>query len=506
MKTIIEWIKKNEFLVVLILIGSLLRLPSIFEPGWYGDEGIYLVLGRAARRGLLWYKEIHDNKPPLLYLLAALTNSVAYFRALLLVWMAVTLVVFDKLTKKLIRRKTWQRLSLVCFLVFTTLPTIEGNIANAEIFMILPTILGVNLLISLRAKLSNGSKRLKEASDKEKLGYFLAGGLFSLAFLFKVPALFEFLGLGFFFVVITNKNFKGIISSLKEVRWWVFLGGFLVPTGLSLIYYWLRGAGQDYLVAAFLQNIGYLSSWRTGSITRSGVSTQSGLMLRGLILLLVMGWFWIKGRKLSWRYRLVFCWVWFALFGALLSERPYPHYLIQIVASGSLLVGLTAEKIKYVWWTSLVAGVIALSIFKYDFYFFPTFSYYDKFIKMIGRELSWEEYANSFDWRVKRTRELSGYLRTMTEPGERIFVWGDEPFVYFESDTLPVGKYVVAYHIIDFEAIEPTAELLLKEKPRIIVKMMSEKRPFDKLEGILASNYALVREIDDARVYLRLVK
>jgi hypothetical protein len=482
MKRVIEWIRKNEFLVVLVLIGSLLRIPSIFEPGWYGDEGIYLVMGSGFRKGLMWYKEVHDNKPPLLYLLAALTNSVAYFRALLLVWMAVTLVVFDKLTKKIISNKKWQRVSLVCFLIFTTLPVIEGNIANAEIFMILPTILGVNLLVSL--------------TPEEKLRYTLAGVLFSMAFLFKVPALFEFVGLVFFLVIMAKNKLR--------FRQWIWVAiGFLLPIVLSLGYYWLNGAGQDYLVAAFLQNIGYLSSWRTGSITKSGASTQSGLALRGLILMLTVVVFWVSGKKLSWKYKLVWVWFGFALFGALLSERPYPHYLIQVVASGSLLIGLTIEKFKRAWWTCLVFGVMVFSIFKYNFYFFPTINYYSKFAKMIGGQMSYEDYADSFDWRVKRTRKLAAYLRTMTEPGERIFIWGDEPFIYFESDTLPVGKYTVAYHVIDFEAIEQTAEILQKEKPRIIIRMTSEKRPFDELGGILTDNYALVKEIDDARVYLR---
>jgi hypothetical protein len=495
MKKVIGWIRNNEFLVMLVLIGSILRIPSIFEPGWYGDEGIYLVLGSGLRKGLLFYKEIHDNKPPLLYFLAAMTNSVAYFRALLLVWMGVTLVVFDGLVKKIINKKRWQRISLVCFLIFATLPTIEGNIANAEIFMILPTILGVDLLV--------GQHNNKKKSNWK---YALAGVLFSLAFLFKVPALFEFLGLGFFFVVMNNKNLKKIILSLKKAHWWLFLVGFLAPIVISLLYYWVMGAGQDYLVAGFLQNVGYLSSWRTGSITKSGVSTQSGLAIRGLILLLLVLVFWIMGKKVNWKYKMVWVWFGFALFGALLSERPYPHYLIQVVASGSLLLGLTIEKIKRIWWTCLIFGIMIFSIFKYNFYFYPTVSYYDKFVKMISGQTSYEEYADSFDWRVKRTRELTAYLRTVTEPGEKIFVWGDEPFVYFESDTLPVGKYTVAYHIIDFEAIEQTTELLLNEKPRIIVKMEGEKRPFDELRGVLADNYALVKIVNDAYIYLRHTK
>lgn len=497
MKKVLNWIRKNEFLVVLMLVGSLLRLPSVFEPGWYGDEGIYLVLGSGLKKGLLWYRDIHDNKPPLLYLLAALTNSVAYFRALLLVWMAVTLVVFDKLTRKLIVKRVWQRVSLVCFLIFTTLPTIEGNIANAEIFMILPTILGVSMLVSLRS----GSLRPTPGepvpvTPGEMLRYFLAGVLFSLAFLFKVPALFEFLGIMFFLVFMVKKKLV--------FRRWIWVGaGFLTPIILSLVYYWLMGAGQEYLVAGFLQNIGYLSSWRTGTITKSGASTQSGLAVRGLILMLAVVMFWVGSKKLSWKYKMVWVWFGFALFGALLSERPYPHYLIQVVASGSLLVGLTGEKLKQIGWTGLVFGAMIFSVFKYKFYFFPTISYYKKFIKMISAQINYEEYADSFDWRVKRTRELTSYLRNITEPGEKIFVWGDEPFVYFDSDTLPVGKYTVAYHVVDFEAVEQTAELLVKEKPRIIVRMTSEKRPFEELEGILTSSYALVKEIDDARVYLK---
>ena len=251
-----------------------------------------------------------------------------------------------------------------------------------------------------------------------------------------------------------------------------------------------------------------LSSWRTGEITRSGASTQSGLMYRGLILLIMTTVFWIKSRKLVWQYKLVWVWFMFALFGALLSERPYPHYLIQVVAAGSLLIGLTAGKKtketgRWLGWTGIAMGVLVLSIFRYKFYFFPTVSYYGKFIKMVSGKMSYDEYANSFDWRVKRTRELTGYLVGITEPGERIFIWGDEPFVYFESDTLPIGKYTVAYHVIDFKAIEQTAKLLQQDKPRIIIRMKSEKRRFDELGEILTSDYALIKTINDADVYLR---
>ena len=92
-------------LILLILLAVILRIPSLFEPYWYGDEGIYLTLGHAARQGLVWYRDIHDNKPPLLYLVAALAGTVFWFRLILLVWHAATIALFWELSTKLLKNK-----------------------------------------------------------------------------------------------------------------------------------------------------------------------------------------------------------------------------------------------------------------------------------------------------------------------------------------------------------------------------------------------------------------
>ena len=76
-----------------------LRLPSLFEPYWYGDEGIYLTIGQGLRQGLVLYRDIYDNKPPLIYLLAALSGSLFWFRFILLVWSMMTVAFFSKLAK-----------------------------------------------------------------------------------------------------------------------------------------------------------------------------------------------------------------------------------------------------------------------------------------------------------------------------------------------------------------------------------------------------------------------
>ena len=488
---LVDWIRRNEFLVVLILLIVLARVPSLFEPGWYGDEGIYLVLGAGLRKGLLWYKEIHDNKPPLLYLLAAVAGSVTYFRALLLVWMIATTVVFNRLSKKLIGEGFWQKISLSLMALLSTLPWLEGHIANAEIFMMLPTMLGVLLLVE-------NQKKIK----KNRWKYALSGLCFSMAFLFKVPVIFELIGIVLFWVLIKD-GIKGLWKALGKAHWYWMLAGFLVPVIVSIVYYYLKGAGVEYVVAAFLQNVGYLSSWKTGSMTRSGSSTESGLMMRGLVLMVMVVFFAWRSRKMGWQYRMVVVWFLFALFGALLSERPYPHYLILAVSSGSLMIGLSGKNLRRWIWTGGMLLILVEALIKYGFYFYPVVDYYGKFLHLLKGRISYEEYADSFDWRVRRTRDLTKELKEITDPGEKIFVWGDEPFVYFESETLPVGRYTVAYHIIDFEAKEETMEKLKEENPRVVINMVSEKRPFDEFHAWRESYYGLSKVINDAEIYVR---
>ena len=130
----------------------LLRLPSLFEPYWYGDEGVYLSLGQGINHGLTLFSQIHDNKPPLLYYFAALPSSLPVgwqvfgFRLLLLLWMILTVYVFYLLSQKFLS-KSLSRVSVLVFILLSSIPLIEGNIANAEIFMLLPTLAAFLLFI-----------------------------------------------------------------------------------------------------------------------------------------------------------------------------------------------------------------------------------------------------------------------------------------------------------------------------------------------------------------------
>ncbi len=94
LKKIDKFFHIPTWLFVVLLFVIIFRIPNFFEPYSYGDETIYLTLGQGVRQGLTLYKNLHDNKPPLLYLTAALAGNLFWFKAILLGWSLFGTILF----------------------------------------------------------------------------------------------------------------------------------------------------------------------------------------------------------------------------------------------------------------------------------------------------------------------------------------------------------------------------------------------------------------------------
>ncbi|MBU0569909.1 hypothetical protein KKB40_03950, partial [Patescibacteria group bacterium] len=137
LKNINKYLHIPKWLFALLVVVFIFRIPSFFEPYSYGDEMIYLSLGEAIRRGIPLYSQIHDNKPPLLYVLAGIAGSLFWFKAILAIWHLVTVFLFWKLVKTLFpsgpgqrpKEKSLHTISTIIFAILTTIPLLEGNVA-----------------------------------------------------------------------------------------------------------------------------------------------------------------------------------------------------------------------------------------------------------------------------------------------------------------------------------------------------------------------------------------
>jgi hypothetical protein len=473
-----------NWLLAILSSVFLLRIPSFFEPYYYGDEMIYMTLGQGVRRGLTLYQSLHDNKPPLLYLTAAVAGNLFWFKVILAFWSLLTIFIFYKLTKVIIKNEKSQKISTLIFALLTTLPLLEGLTANSELFMIVFTIGAFLILLN---------KNLKTK------GVFLAGILLGLGALFKIPAAFDAPIIVFYWIITGGfKNWKKTLINTI-----VLVAGFATPIVLTFVWYFANGALPEYIKAAFMQNVGYLSSYRPGDVQKSFLVKNGPLLIRAGIVVLGSGLLLIFRKKLSEKFILTSLWVLFSLFAITLSERPYPHYFIQAVAPISILMAtLFAEKSFE---QSLVVLPLALSFFVpvyYKFWYYPTMPYYIRFIRFATKIDTKQIYFDSFSKGINRNYKIADFLINSSEESDRVFVWGpDSPAIYALSKRLPPIKYVADYHIYDYSTRALEAINITSNPPKFIILINPYQYP--ELKTLLKKEYLLINQIDDAGIYSR---
>jgi len=482
MKSLPKW------LLGILALVLILRIPSFFEPYYYGDEMIYLTLGQGVRQGMTLYKDIHDNKPPLLYLTAAVAGNLFWFKAILAFWNIITIAVFYKLSEKLFsKNEKLQKISTFIFAILTTIPLFEGNIVNSELFMIGFSLIAFFILLSENLNF----KRI-----------YLAGFLFGIGTLFKIPAAFDAPVIVIYWL-ITN-DFKDWGRVVKNTI--ILALGFVTPILFTFGWYFLRGALLEYIKAAFLQNVGYLSSFRPGDVQKPFYVRNAPLLIRASIVLFGSFILYLSRKKLSKNFILFCVWTLLGLFAVTLSERPYPHYFIQILAPVSFLLGMffadkTVEQ-------SLVVLPLALSFLVpvyYKFYYYQTASYYVRFVNFATGKIDKTEYFQSFAPTVNRNYKIADFLASSSFPNERVFMWDpDSAVVYALSRRLPPIKYVADYHVNDYSNLNDVAKQISQNPPKFII--LTSGHPYPQIMSLLRNQYLMIKQIENANIYVKMVK
>jgi hypothetical protein len=474
------------WLLGILVLVFILRIPSFFEPYYYGDEMVYMTLGTGVRQGLTLYKDLHDNKPPLLYITAAVAGNLFWFKIILAFWNIFTIVIFYKLTKFFFEKnEKAQKLSTLFFGLLTTLPFLEGLTVNSEIFMIAFTILAFLILLK---------------KDLKSKGIFIAGILLGIGTLFKVPAAFDAPVIVLYWLITTGfGNWKNILKNTI-----ILTIGFATPLVFTFIWYFFKGALPEYIKAAFLQNVGYVSSFRPGDVQKPFLIRNAPLLIRGLVVLAGSSVLFSFRKKLSSKFVLVTLWTLFALFAITLSERPYPHYIIQAVAPIAILLAtfFTEKSLEQ----SLTVIPLALMFFVpvyYKFWIYPTASYYLRFINFATHRQTKLEYFNGFSPRVNRNYKIAEFLVTSSKPTDRVFMWGpDSAAVYSLSKRLPPIKYVVDYHISDYSTKLEEAKKMAANPPKFII--LTSDYSYPELRLLIKQKYVLVNTIENASIYSRM--
>lgn len=489
------FLKKNKFILLLLLIIFILRLPSLFEPYWYGDEGVYLTLGLAIKKGLLLYQDIYDNKPPLIYLIATAANGTMFwFRFFLMVSVLITIFFFHQLSSKFFpQQNNSVKIATVFLALLTTIRLIEANVSNAEIFMLLPTVVGFNLVLLF----------FKESQNKKMIPtrYFLAGFILSFGFLLKVPAIFDLLALLIFWIIFEDQQ-KNINLGKRE---FLTLAGYSLPILLTGIFFGIKKILPLFWQSCFWQTAGYLFSWETGSHSFSLVALlRSEFSLRSLALVFIFWLFWKKRTILPKTFIFTSLWFLLSLFGASLSSRPYPHYLIQVLPSFSLLLGflfLPKQKTSLKLAQLSLISLLFITFWHYRFWAYPTFSYWKNFVEFSLSRKNKFAYFAYFNQKIPTIYKTAEIINAHTKADDKIFIWSNEAYLYALAKRLPSTPYVVAYHIIDFNHFVDVLQIIRKDKTPLIV-IDGKIRQFPELEAILEADYLKIAAENEFSTYI----
>lgn len=521
LKKIDLFLDRQTPILLLFALIVVLRLPNFFEPYWYGDEAIYLTLGTALRNGGELYTTIIDHKTPLIYYLAMVPNQF-YFRILNLFWMLATTLFFFIFAKKLFKRERWAFLSTLIMVVLTTLPWLEGHIPNGELF-VMGFVMAGAVLFAKSSIFQNFFSKTVEPSKSWRDSFLLLGsGLFmGLGMLTKVPALLDvaaFLSVFWLILIAQFFNEKNNRKKVGEIfvyllhRGLIFATGLILPILASILYFVLRGHGQDYLDYGLLYNFRYSQSWPLdlgNNIINFAFSMPGKTIILFMIFLLVS----LNGQQLGKRLQFISLYFIFTLYSVLLSSRPYPHYFIQMVPAFALLFtqlclsfGELRQKKSFATLKSIVLSLGLMSLTAYvmislKFMPYSTSKYYEQFYRFATLQISKEEYENSFDSVVRENREITKMIKEMGI--KKMFIWGTNPLLYAQSQTVPTSRFTVSFHIKDFNDYDRTFAQIEAEKPKLIIVMNNEDQSFPALEAYLAAHYLANTQFEKMTLYLR---
>ena len=508
--------RKISLMIILgVCVFILLRIPSLFEPYWYGDEGIYASVALEMKRGEALYTQIWDNKPPIIYWTYILCSYGKDFlfnlRLLNIVTGILTLIGVFKLVKKLFNSK----LAFITFsisIILLGLPILEGNITNAENIFLPLIVWGYYLVVN---------------QSKNKGRFILVGVFLSLAFLYKLVAGVSFAALFLYLIVIELRNNKSKNKSINLKNIILIILGFVTPIILLIVWELYKGTFIEFINTTLVDMVIYVGyggeDWLGLVFLKF---TGPAKIILTTVFVCLVGINFLKG-KISKRSLFISFVFLFEFLGVLISSRGYNHYLLQLIPSLMLIVSLFLEKLAE---RKDVLSRINLTVFFSMFCYlclivftrgkpislnygsniadssFKVYKYYESFYEYkISKNKSRYDYNGFFN---NEENDLIGIKELINNeysdiPGNKIYIYTNNSWVYpFLEIPIPV-RYSVAYHQ---NITRDGTEILFKEikelSPDLIVADKSVQKG-EKFEELLEMRYIIDYESNGHNYYIK---
>lgn len=400
-------------------------------------------------------------------------------------------------------------------------PFWEGTLALTETFTVLPAALGVLALIMW-------DERARPKRSRVDVLLLTAGLCFGLAFLLRQTS-------------IAAAGAGGIWLLLRGRPWLRAAGfcggGFLLAVVPVVLGFELLADSHWFWDA----NVGFFFKY-VPSGQQLPLGTRPVIVLPFLITAAAL--LLSRHRRVETpRWGLAALWLSLTLAGALLTGRPYAHYLLQtfpplaLLAAMALPDGLQAVRLPRS--PSLLSLrpapaylLVGALLFEWFYVVVPMFSgnllamhytrgpsYYVNFAAWATGLRGDDAYNNYFDRRVGLTRSLEATLKGLHAQGQKVYIWGEYPWVYPLAGVEPTTRYMTSFYVLLLPYLDiQLATTLNQEKPVYIVVLSDAKpklpRPSPIMEqrwtnamkglnAVVGRDYQKVATVGRAQVYRR---
>jgi len=468
-----------------------LRVPSLFEPRWYTDEGIFAAVAHDLLRGHMLYSEAWDNKPPLIFATYAVVQALFGPGVLPLhaVGLAASLAALVALiaTGRALFGLPRAALAGCLFALLVGTPVIEGNLAMTETFMVVPTTLAVLTFVRAQAR----------PEEERSVRYLACGALLGVAAGYKQVAVCDLLAVL-------------VMVALTHARPWrsaaALLLGFAAPQALFAAVFLAAGAFGAYWYAV----VGSLGLY--ADLAREGAAARLSGWLPALLITA-----WLARRRLAGDEvplaAFPALWLAFTIAGAAAGAFPFPHYLQQAAPPAAL----AAVSIPFAWERdaaarTLVAAtavlIAALVVGQFAAAFrerrqLDPVAYYEAFFEGDFRTLSDPHDEYFFDGSAVTVRDVVRQVEA-DGGGRTLYTWSELPWLYAAGGYTNPTRYYTSFlgEVIPGARPEVMRDLE-RHPPDYVLISDATYAPFPELDRFVEERYTLVRWQNDWRLYRR---
>ncbi|MCI0693113.1 glycosyltransferase family 39 protein [candidate division KSB1 bacterium] len=515
---------KRGWIFLIVLTAIVLRSPAYFNPIIDEDEAWYATAARVINSGGLLYRDAVDLKPPLIFHFYAFSFSIfgddlRILHGVTVLWVLATAFVMARITSRLTEQAEAPYLSALLYVLFTPTFVPQALATNGEILMNLP--LALSVFWFLESERASSSSPVGFAQTESLRSVLLSGIFCGFAFLFKYQS-----GILLGVLLAYLLGIKPWLPHRRPekaafVQSLFLFGGFVSMLVMLFGLFRYLGNWEDFYFWGWQYNFIFMSDFTWAYFFKRFFDLTPRFVVVWLILW-IFGFAAVKRalrspREILAGQHLVILWLAGSALAVCIGGKFFGHYYIQLLPPLAILAAVSLAawwrangKVHYIKWRR-VAVLVGI--------FLPPIIYL---------ATNWREEQKRRRGENQYIQNLAMEVQKLSGDGDKIFIWGRIPELYYFSQRLPASRFITCNFVVgmntynyndraaqyDYAMGPRLLDWLLHDlavnRPKLIIDTSPQNfRQYGKyplaemapLRDFLQRNYRMAKTIDRMAIY-----